>query len=409
MSGGGGKDQGNDIGMLLLMLLLLLIGYGIWYFFHQQIIDFIRYVRWGQLHVIGWFTDTIIMRDGTKVTPTALYEWLASNKASNLTWQQMSEISLTIVPQYLRVPSALLLLAMGGIAYRYAPRRKLRTVFNLEDLIKAQANAWPVSSPVTKFNPATGPQRAPGDALPAVLPPFAEALTPEEFVAFNHIPMQGREPDREAAARAFTKQLGPRWQGWDKLPMHYQAVAAVMALKGARKRDDADNLASEIAEAWNPKGGLQLSGGLKGRIRKTLRDPKIGGEAAKVMSAHAFVNPGIFRLLLWARERGGVLASAVFVWMRAVDRILWYTLNDAGRRTFHPESAGCVAHYYAEKFLRRPLMMPKMQAAVNALADYLKESEMDIPEAAAPPRPKTSYESPRASQVSSLAVAGGRA
>ena len=406
---GGKNDQQNDITMFLLLGFGLVIGWVIWYFFHQQIIDFIRYVRWTELRIIGWFTDTVVMSDGTRVTPTALSEWLSSNKANGLNWAQMATVSETIVPQFLRIPVVLTLFALAGIAYRWAPRRKLRNVFNLEDLIKVQAEAWPVSSPITKFNPATAPQRAPGDPLPAVLPIFAESLAPEEFVAFNHIPIQGREIDREAATRAFTKQLGPRWQGWEKLPLHYQALAAAFAAKGARKRDDADNLLSEIAQTWDPKGGLQLSLPMKTRIRKILRDPKMGGEAAKIMAGHAFVVPGMFRLLLWARERGGVLASATFLWLRAVDRNLWYTLNDAGRRTFHPEAAGVAAHYFAEKFLRRPLMMPKVQAAVDALAVYLKESEVPIPEAAPRPQARTSYETPRAAQVRDLAVAGGRA
>jgi len=410
MSGKPGEAD-SGMTMILLVCVLLAASYVIWYFFHQQIIDLIRYIRWAELRVIGLFAKDVVMPDGSHVTPQALSDWLGSNQAAGrLSWEQLAVISATIVPQFIRYPAAVVLLVLGVIAYRYAPRRNMRTIFSLEELIKVQAQAWPVTSPITKLNPATGPQRIPGEAMGASLPPFAEALSPEEFVSFYRIPLQDKMIDQESAAKVFTRQLGPRWQAWQKLPWHYQAIGAVLALKGARKRDAADALLNEIALAWNPKGGLQLPLPLRAKIQQLLRDPKVGGEAAKVMASHAFAVPGMFRLILWARERGGVLASATFVWLRAQDRTLWYALNNAGRRTFTAEAAGAVAHYYAEKFLRRPLSIPKVQGAVTALADYIKETDMPIPpNSAPPPLPRASFNSSRAAQVGALAVAGGRA
>jgi len=409
MSKPGEADSGMT--MILLFLLLFAVGWGMWYLFHAQIIDLIRSVRWAELRVIGLFAKDVVMPDGSHVTPVALSDWLASNQAAGrLSWGQLAVINATIVPQFIRWPAAVVLWVMAAVAYRYAPRRNMRTIFTLEELIKVQAQAWPVISPITKLNPATGPQRIPGEAMGATLPPFAEALSPEEFMSFYRIPVQDKTIDQEVAAKVFTRQLGPRWQGWDKLPKHYQAIGAVLALKGARKRDAADALLNEIALAWNPKGGLQLPLPLKSKIQQLLRDPKVGGEAAKVMAGHAFAVPGMFRLILWARERGGVLASATFVWLRAHDRTLWYALNNAGRRTFTAEAAGAVAHYFAEKFLRRPLSIPKVQGAVNSLAEYIKETDMPIPPNSAPPlRPRASFDTSRAAQVGALAVAGGRA
>jgi intracellular multiplication protein IcmP len=408
MSKPGDADQG--ITMFLLLGLLALVAYGIWYFFHREIIEAIRYVRVAELYVVGMFADQVIMPDGNKITPQELYRWLSSNSADNLNWQQMATVSTTIVPQFLRWPVVIILLILAGIGYKFSPRRKLRHVLTLEDLIMVQSKAWPIIGPITKVNPATGPQRSPGDTLTARLPIFAEALSPEEFVAFHHIAVKDRIIDRESAERVFVRQLGVRWQGFDKLPMHYQALAAVFAIKGARQRDRADKLLQALADCWSPKTGLIIPGKLQAEIRKVLRDPKIGGEAAKIMSCHAFVIPGMFRLLLWARERGGVLAAAAFLWLRAVDRTLWYPLNNAGRRTFHAEAAGMASHYFAEKFLRRPLIIPKLQAAVDALADHMRETEVPVPAAAPrPPKNNVKYSAPRRSVTGSLVAAGGNA
>jgi intracellular multiplication protein IcmP len=404
----------KDVDQGLTMILIIMVGTGviwlIWYFYHTQIVEMIRGIRLAELSVVAQFTQTVAMPDGSHVTPRSLSTWLSSSNADHLTWDQMMTISRIITPQFVRFPAAVVLLILAGIGYQFSPRRKLRRVLSLEDLIEVQAQAWPVTMPITKLNPATGPQRTVGDPVPAKLPPFAEALTPEEFIAFNHIPIDKKIIDRDAATRAFTRQLGPRWQGWDKLPIHYQALGAVFTLKGGRKRDAADVLLNELALAWDPKAGLRLSGALRSKIKGILKDPKMGADSAKIMSGHAFAVPGMFKLLIWGRERGGVLAPATFLWLRALDRNLWYSLNGAGRRTFHPEAAGAVAHYYAEKFLRRPLMIPKVQAAVDALVDYLKESDTPIPEALGkPPKPTVNYSNPRAAQVKTVAVAGGRA
>lgn len=404
------KDTDQGMTMILLILVVMGVVWLFWYFFRTEIVEAMRAVRLFELWVIGHFANKVVMPDGTTATPQSLAAWLRSNSAQNLSWDEMVAVSKIIVPQFVRYPTAIFLVVLAAIGYKFAPRRKLRRVHTLEDLINVQAAAWPVIAPITKLNPATGPQRTVGDAVPVRLPPFAEALTPEEFVAFHHIPVERRMIDREAAARAFTRQLGPRWQGWNKLPLHYQALGAVLTIKGARKRNDADELLGELAMAWDPKTGLQPSAKLRAKIKSILNDPKMGADSAKVMASHAFAVPGMFRLLIWARERGGVLAPATFLWLRAVDRNLWYPLNNAGRRTFNPEAAGAAAHYYAEKFLKRPLMMPKVNAAVDALAAYIKESDTPIPEALGkPPGPTANYSNPRPSQSAAMAVAGGRA
>ena len=45
----------------------------------------------------------------------------------------------------------------------------------------------------------------------------------------------------------------------------------------------------------------------------------------------------------------GVLASAEFLWLKPVDRRMWYMLNCVGRQTAVAEIAGLFAHWQAEK------------------------------------------------------------
>jgi intracellular multiplication protein IcmP len=82
----------------------------------------------------------------------------------------------------------------------------------------------------------------------------------------------------------------------------------------------------------------------------------------------------MIRALLTAREEGGVLAPAQFVWLRGYDRALWYPLNNLGRQAYHMEAAGAMAHFKAERLTRRPIPKPKLDGALRTLSDLMRSS-----------------------------------
>ncbi|MCF6342365.1 MAG: hypothetical protein L3J31_06125, partial [Bacteroidales bacterium] len=69
------------------------------------------------------------------------------------------------------------------------------------------------TAPFVTFNPSEQPPRPPGAPVPAELPAFAEALGPEEWIAYNKIPIPDGILNEAITTKAFTKQLGRRWQG----------------------------------------------------------------------------------------------------------------------------------------------------------------------------------------------------
>jgi len=77
--------------------------------------------------------------------------------------------------------------------------------------------------------------------------------------------------------------------------------------------------------------------------------------------------------LLELARTDGVLATAEFLWLKPIDRPLWYMLNSVGRQTAFPEIAGVFAHWVAEKRLDRPLKVPMVEEAVKALEMAMKE------------------------------------
>ena len=77
-------------------------------------------------------------------------------------------------------------------------------------------------------------------------------------------------------------------------------------------------------------------------------------------------------MLEFARQ-DGVYATADFLWLKPLDRRLWYTLNTVGRATSFAEVAGIHAHFKTEKLFGRKIATPNVDSAVLALEVALDE------------------------------------
>ena len=376
----------NDGATIFFTLMIVAGLWAIWHFFHQQITNAIGSVRHGELWLILQFVSPATAH---RLLITDWYNYLGNPRA-RLSFDDIRNTS-PLTGHFLRYPATVLLALMAYVTLFRAPGSGPKNAYSLDRLIKAQSRTWPVITPITNFNPATSNARDPDghDPLPAELPLFAEALSPDEWLRFHRIaPYDSVEHersshplDRDATIQAFAEQLGGRWRDAASLPWDARCLFAVFALKSARKRDEADELLGRLAVAANPRHGmaLDLSAGLKRDIMKIVNDPKLGGEAAKITRKHAFVATALLGLLMHARTRGGVLAPAQFVWLRGAHRALWYPLNNLGRHSFHTEAAGAMAHFQAEIMAGTPLFSPKVGTAVDTLEEFVNKKSRGLP------------------------------
>ena len=251
-------------------------------------------------------------------------------------------------------PYKWLMVAILGIMTLYiyfkGPESENRKSYTMDTMIKRQSTIFPIIQSFVSFDPSKQPPRPPGLHIPEDLPVFAEALGPEEWIAHNAIPVPDGKLDHSATAKAFAKQLGPRWKGAKALPPYKQILLAAFCLKAVRKRNDADHMLSRLSVCWSHDKGLNLKkdGKLLGEARKILRNKNISGKTLAQCNQHAWQNTAIIRALWYARSEGGVLAPAQFLWLRGFDRALWYPLNNLGRNSFHMEAIGAMCHYKAE-------------------------------------------------------------
>lgn len=358
--------------------LLFAICWFIWHFFQNQLKEVFRYVRMGEM----WLAAEIAGEDFKMTVPKVPQEqtleawrnYMPRASVQNLDYPSMRAVTYVALTPLKHVFAGV----MGFLALFmifYGPGSKYKRRMNLDRLMEEQVKSFPTIAPVLKFNPLKANARVIGNPVPVKLPLFAEALSPEEWVAFHQIKVQGgRIQDLQRAWDALAKQLGGRWQGPLKLPLHAQGIYAACALRHVRKRKESEELLNQLALSWTAEKGFRPGAGLLLKIRKIVKDPKIGGALQKYADQHAFETTALLRCLQRARQEGGVLASASFLWLRGQDRTLWYPLNNLGRKAYHPEAAGALVHFTNELIANQKIPSPRFEEVIRGLENYLKSS-----------------------------------
>lgn len=378
---GGQQHTTHDtaLGWIILSGIALALFALFWYFFSDLVKSAFRWWRWLEMWLLSFFIEDghqITYTDSTgKVHSVDFYTWLdaiPNLDAAVLDGQTLAIIS-SLAMEPLKIPFVIMVGLMAFWAITRGPGTQYRNKYNLDGLIGAQSKMFPIISPFISFNPSNQPTRPPGSPVPAELPSFAEALGPEEWISYNQIPIPDGNLNERATYIAFARQLGPRWKGPLKLSPDRQVMLAAFCLKASRKRKESDDMMGRLALCWSHKKGLQLSKDkyLLKDARKVLRDRKLSGTVLASCNQHAFQTTAMLRALQTAREEGGVLASAQFVWLRAHDRALWYPLNNLGRQSFHIEALGAMCHFKAERRTQRPIPKPKVDGAITTITEYM--------------------------------------
>ncbi|MEK7801699.1 MAG: type IV secretion system protein, partial [Pseudomonadota bacterium] len=264
------KNTSHDaaIGWSLLLLVIFCILAIFWYFQGPNIANAIRWVRIAEMEVAQIFVgDDYMIMDGNKpIAPLGNILKMAkkidraklNEEALNFYGHTYLGIIAIGAMYPLRYFFSALLFLMGFWAIYFGPKSRYRTKLDLNNLIKRQAASFPALAPFVTFNPSNQPPRAPGAPVPAELPSFAEALGPEEWVAYFEVPVPDGKVDEDGASRGLARQLGPPWRGPMHMEPYRQVLLAAYCLKSARKRSEADDMLGELSRAWTFESGLKI-------------------------------------------------------------------------------------------------------------------------------------------------------
>lgn len=357
----GGQD--NSMGFFWLTIGLIILILLLWKFERGPIVSFVFAIKSAEISVISLFTQGL---DATQ-------QFIKVTNPKSVDFTQMSLVSRT-VGKYLTIPFASLMLFFSFLLYKSSAKNRYRRTHSMTTLAKQERSNWPFTTPVLHL-----------DLLhqPIDEGPWAMAQTPMGFAKKHKLLIEHREAvgtsglqkdirlqvtvNRAKASRVFTTQLGRAWQGADKLKPHARALFAIFAAKFKGDRADANVLLRNISNST--LGGKAPSFvGADALLKKYINDKHI----LKICQGHAY-ELTVMASMLEAARGDGVLATAEFLWLKPIDRPLWYTLNTVGRQTVPPEVGGIMAHWLAEQAIGKALILPMVDEASIALEEAVGE------------------------------------
>jgi len=200
--------------------------------------------------------------------------------------------------------------------------------------------------------------------------PWAMALTPIEFAKKHKLLLRDPESkvikiDEVRAKSIITGTLGPLWTGVKKLPPHQKALFAVLCTYIAYERKKADKILEQMAASatlGNVRSGKIDYAGTDELLAKFGNTPEI----KQIISRHAYVFT-VFAELLTTARKTGIVANSLFLWLKPLDRPLWYVCNNVGRKAVFAETAGVHAHWLAERQLGYAIKTPMVETVISAL------------------------------------------
>lgn len=368
--GGGGGDNATDF-LWIIVLLIVAVGAG-WYFGRPYLVPVIFKVKLAEVAAVHW-----LLRGWGHVAPylglappsvAHLDSWVTyaiQAEPKSVEFATVRDFSHTI-GVYIRYPIAFLLGAVSLILGLTHVSERFRTVFDMSRLRKAELVNWYQIAPVESLNLVD---------IPLHEGPWAMSLTPIQFVRKHDLVTEITKDGRPALALDQNKtrmvlalQLGEVWDGLEKMTPPMQALFAVFAARAAQDSKGANALLEQIARSASAgKGALNFQG-TRALLVKHVQQREIG----RIIGRHAYVSTIMISMLELART-DGVVAPVDFLWLKVVDRRMWYTLNNVGRSTCFPEVAGIYAHWKVEERLSRPLKVPHIEEGVNAVQEGLDE------------------------------------
>ncbi|WP_371837021.1 secretion/conjugation apparatus DotM-related subunit [Microbulbifer epialgicus] len=192
--------------------------------------------------------------------------------------------------------------------------------------------------------------------------------------------------DTKETERVFINQLGKVWTSSDNLPPFIRGLYAALIAFVCADKDTSIKLLDQFNRSWIPpkKSGLFFN---KTTVSAFININGVDDVIAKyehadsvqeILSNHAYVNT-VMAVLLEAARTKGSLATSLFIWLKVVDRNLWYSLNQEGGQCAWTEGAGPRAHKLAEIKAKGPLYHPFVDTAVAGYEDYLRNTEGWLP------------------------------
>jgi len=354
-----GQDQSTSLDFLWAAVALVAAVLAIWFFGKNYIIKMVFMLKIIQLKIVSFFAP-----QAAAIEP---YLQQYRNTPENMNFATF-QFFMTEVGKYVSYPLAVLFIGLAAYLFFGNFSNRFTKVFNMDRLYDAEKKDWPQITPISKVDLIKEPINT---------GPWAMALSPMEFAKQHNLLREITETIyaakvsergvrvrveviRSKATAVFASQLGREWDSIENLPIYIRALFAAFAAKANQDRVGSKKLLDQISRS-SEGGKLDFTG-----TDELLNKHKNHKEISKFLACHAYVTTVMASMLEYART-DGVFASSDFLWLKPVDRNLWYLLNSVGRQTPFAEVAGPFAHWLVENELQHRITTPMVEEAVNGL------------------------------------------
>lgn len=159
-----------------------------------------------------------------------------------------------------------------------------------------------------------------------------------------------------------------------------EAAVPLFALKSNASRDQVKATKSAVNSAIERLlNGTHSDGKLP---RKPLFTPAVAAETDKLAEGHHWLRTVIVALFsksgphqVWGGGRAPMVQPALFTWLRAFDRPVFYSISCIGAETFIVEAMGIISHYQAENAWRENALT-HIRTIERTLANEREKREM---------------------------------
>lgn len=360
------QQQGGDNSLdffwgIALVLVAILAA---WYFGRVYIVKVIYFVRYYEIVLIDYALRawaTIAEPAGLPIPDTSglvdAMQAINAGPSDTMPFSIVAQVSNN-VGWFLAFPIAIILIVLSVLVYFSNVGGRYKRVHSMKTLRESEARIWHAIAPV-KDHDLINEDIDKG--------PWAMALTPMMYAKREKMLIEdtSKHPvtvtvNRGIAAKKFAMQLGPYFTKFESLPPHIQALFAIFVGRACRDRKASDVLLEQLSRS-SGSGQINYSGA------RALAARHINSKEVRfALARHAYVSTLMCTMLELART-DGVMATAEFLWLKTVDRRMWYTLNSVGRQTPYVEVSGIFAHWLVEKKLNRPMRVPMIDEAVKAM------------------------------------------
>tara|TARA_Y100001960_G_scaffold321323_1_gene395797 strand:+ start:25539 stop:26753 length:1215 start_codon:yes stop_codon:yes gene_type:complete len=320
------------------------------------------------------------------VAPNRIIEIIQIGGPSAEKYAYYSKFSIGAVNEFMTAMLAPYLLPFFlYYLYKNLNKREFRKIFNIDSLIRDQADLWPQIKPMVEVFPHRIENLDEGEWAMAMQPlQFSEVNNLIEY-SENRMGEKKMTLKEQEVIQVFRNQLGREWTGVKDLNQVEKFILAIFISKANRNGKESQKVAEMIAQAYTTEKKYKKSELKKfmddainetDRIIQKYEKSEILQDA---IAQHYYIKTVLARMLEFARA-DGVLANADFIWLKIRDRGLWYLLNNVGRNASWIECAGVWHHYNYEKAIERKIPSPNIIGAVAALDfEFRNASEDYIP------------------------------